>query len=104
MSSNFKGAELNYHEFDKHTFFVFKSVKHFLPYLLKYRTKAIVPYPTVRNILVQKTLGDKISFWMTTLQEYGLEIKPSTVVKGKGICKLYFESTQLLMQFRFEYR
>ena len=48
MSSNFKGVELNYHEVDKQAFVVFKAIKLFRPYLLKYRTKVIVPYPKVR--------------------------------------------------------
>ena len=74
MSSNFKGAELNYHEVDKQAFAVFKDVKHFCPYLLKSKTKIIVPYSSVRNLLVQKDLGEKRAPWMTTLQEYDLEI------------------------------
>ena len=45
MSSNFKGVELNYHEVDKQAFVVFKAINHFHPYLLKSRTKVIVPYP-----------------------------------------------------------
>ena len=31
MSSNLKGAELNYHEVDKQDFAVFKAIKHFCP-------------------------------------------------------------------------
>ena len=42
INSNFKGAELNYHEVDKQAFVVFKVVKHFRPYLLKSKTKVIV--------------------------------------------------------------
>ena len=61
MSSNFKGDELNYHEVDKQAFAVFKAVKHFHPYLLKSKTKIIVPYSSVRNLLVQKDLGEKIA-------------------------------------------
>ena len=49
MSSNFKGAELNYHEVDKQAFAIFKAVKHFRPYLLKSKMKVIVPYPLIRN-------------------------------------------------------
>ena len=49
MSSNFKGAELNYHEVDKQAFSVFKAVKHFRPYLLKSKMKIIVPYSSVRT-------------------------------------------------------
>ena len=52
MSSNLKGAELNYHEVDKQDFVVFKELKHFRPYLLKLKTKVIVPFSTMRNLLV----------------------------------------------------
>ena len=95
MSSNFKGAELNYHEVDKQAFAIFKAVKHFHPYLLKSKTKIIVPYSSVRNLLVQKDLGEKRAPWMTALQEYDLEIKPSTIVKGQGLCKLAIEAAHL---------
>ena len=95
MSSNFKGVELNYHEVDKKDFSIFKAVKHFLPYLLKSRTKVIVPYPLARNLLVQKDLGEKRAPWMTALQEYDLKIKPSMLVKGQGLCKLVAEAAHL---------
>ena len=68
MSSNFKGVELNYHEVDKQDFAIFKAIKHFHPYLLKSRMKVIVPYPSVRNLLVKKDLGEKRSPWMIALQ------------------------------------
>jgi hypothetical protein len=59
MSSGLQGAELNYPEVEKHAYTVFKVVKHFRPYLIKSKTKVIVPYPVVRNLLVQKDLGRK---------------------------------------------
>jgi hypothetical protein len=92
MSFSFKGAELNYPVVDQQDFVVFKVVKHFRPYLLKSRTKVIVPYPAVRNLLVQKELGEKRAHWMTSLQEYDLEIKPTQIVRGQGICKLVVDS------------
>ena len=55
---------------------------------MKSHTKVIVPYSTVRNILVQKDLGEKQAHWVTTLQEYDLEIKPLKIVRGQGLCKL----------------
>ena len=82
------GAELNYPEVDKQTFVVFKSVKHFRPYLLKSHTKVIVPYSVVRNLLVQNDLGEKRAHWVTALQEYDLEIKPLNIVRGQGLYKL----------------
>ena len=68
MSSAFKGAELNYPAMDQWAYTVFKAVKHFWPYLLKSRTKVIVPYLVVRNLLVQKELGEKWANRMTPLQ------------------------------------
>jgi hypothetical protein len=88
MSSGLQGVELNYPEVDKHAYAVFKVVKHFQPFLLKSKTKVIVPYPAVRNLLVQRDLEEKRENWITTLQEYDLEIKPMKIVKGQGICKL----------------
>jgi hypothetical protein len=67
MSSSFKGAELNYPVVYQQAYAVFKEVKHFRSYLLKSRTKIIVPYPIVRNLLVQKELGEKRANWVTSL-------------------------------------
>jgi hypothetical protein len=61
MSSGLQGAELNYPKVDKQAYVVFKVVKHFQPFLLKYKTKVIVPYPAIRNLLVQKRLSRKES-------------------------------------------
>ena len=44
---------------------------------------------------MQKDLGEKRAPWMTTLQEYDLEIKPSTVVKDQGLCKLSAKAAHL---------
>jgi hypothetical protein len=88
MSSAFKGVELNYPAVDRQAYAVFKAVKHFRSYLLKSRTKVVVPYPAVRNLLVQKELGEKRANWVTSLQEYDLEITPAQIVRGQGLCKL----------------
>jgi hypothetical protein len=81
---------------DQQTYIVFKDVKHFRSYLLKSRTKIVVPYPAVRNMLVQKELGEKRENWMTSLQEYDLEIVPAQIVRGQGLCKLVVDSVEKL--------
>jgi len=52
MSFGLQAVELNYTEVDKKAYVIFKVVKHFRPFLLKSKNKVIVPYPTVRNLLV----------------------------------------------------
>ena len=52
----------------------------------------VVPHPAVRSLFVQKELGERRKNWVTSLQEYDLEFKPTTIIKGQGICKLMAES------------
>jgi hypothetical protein len=93
MSSVFKGVELNYPAVDQQAYDFFKETKHFRSYLLKSRMKIIVPYPAVKNLLVQKELGEKRANWVTSLQEYDIEITPAQIVRGQGLCKLVTDST-----------
>ena len=76
MSTGLQQGELNYHAIEKQSYVFFKAMKQFRPYILKNRTKVIVPHPTVRSLFVQKELGERRGNWVTTLQEYDLEFKP----------------------------
>ena len=91
MSTVLQGAELNYPAVDKQAYAVFKVVKQFRTYILNNITKVIVPHPAVRSLFVQKELGERRGNWVTALQEYDLEFKPTTIVKGQGLCKLMNE-------------
>ena len=59
MSTGLQGAELNYPAVDKQAYVFFKAVKQFKPYILKNRTKVIVPHPAVQSLFVQKELGER---------------------------------------------
>lgn len=67
-------------------------MKHFRLYLLKARTKVIVPHPTIRSLFVQREMGERRGNWITTLHEYDLEIKPANIVWGQGLGKLAAEA------------
>ena len=68
MSTSLHGTELNYPAIDKQAYKVIKVVKHFRPYILKNRTKVIVPHPAVQTLFVQKELGERRGNQVTTLQ------------------------------------
>ena len=89
---------MKYLAIDKQAFAVFKVVKHFRPYLLRSHTKVIVPHIVARALLTQKEPGDQRGNWLTTLQEYDLEIKPTKLVKGQGLCKLMAEAQDPQME------
>ena len=42
----------------------------------------------MKNLLIQKDIGEKRANCITTLQEYDLDIKPTKIVKGHGLWKL----------------
>eukprot|EP00253_Pinus_taeda_P002777 PITA_02777 len=88
FSSNLQGAELNYSDVEKQAYVVFKAIKHFRPFLLKTHTNIIVSFPVVKNLLVQKDVGEKRANWVTSLQEYDIEIKPANIVKGQGFYRM----------------
>lgn len=96
FSSNLQGVELNYSDIEKQAYVVFKAIKHFKPFLLKIHTKIVLPFPVVRNLLVQKDVGEKKENWVTTLQEYDAEIKPTKIVKGQGCCRMLARASHIL--------
>ena len=61
-------------------------------YLLKAKTKVIVPHLAVRALFMQKEMGDERGNRLTALQEFDLEIKPTQIVRGKGLCRLAVEA------------
>ena len=75
---------------DKQAYAIFKVVKESRPYILKNQTKVIVPHPAVRSLFVQKELGERRGNWVTALQEYDLEFKPSSIVRGQGLCSVTY--------------
>lgn len=92
MRRGLQGANINYPIIDKQAFMVFKDVKHFRLCLLRSHIKIIVLHSVVRYLLVQKDLGDRRGNWLTSLQEYDLERKPTKFVKGQRLCKLMVEA------------
>ena len=67
---------------------MFKSIKYFRPFLLKTHKKVIVPFSVVRQLIIQREIGEERANSVTTLEEYDLDIKPTKIVKGQGFCRL----------------
>lgn len=52
----------------------------------------IVSYLVVRTLIVQHELGERRRNGMIVIQEYDLELKPTNIIHGQGLCKLIVES------------
>lgn len=77
---------------EKNTFDVVKSVKYFRFYILNSHTIVLVHDIVVKSILTQQDFGSKRGNWVAKIQEYDLEIKPTKLVHGKGLCQLMAEN------------
>ena len=41
-------------------------------------------------------MGERRGNWMAVVQEFDLDIKPTKIVKGQGLCKLVVEAQDLI--------
>lgn len=82
MSTQLKGAELNYSTLDKQAYALVKAVKKFRHYILCNRVHAIIPDPSVKSMLGQNKLGERRGKWMSKLQEFDIVLEPAKIVRG----------------------
>lgn len=54
---------------------------------------AYVPHPMVKDILVQKECNGTRGRWITKIQEYDIEVKPTKLIKGQDLEKMIAESS-----------
>lgn len=88
MSKNLRDAELNYKTTEKQAYALVKSLKHFRTYVGYAKITAYVPYPAIKDVLTQHDgLGSRAK-WISKIQEYDIEIKPTKIVRGQGLAKL----------------
>lgn len=58
-----------------------------------------VPHSTVKRILTQQDIGmNERASWVSKIQEFNLDIRPTNLVRGKDLCKLIFESKEEVIE------
>jgi hypothetical protein len=82
MSKVLRDLELNYSITEKQVYALVKSLKNFRNYIGYNKIKAYVPYPTVKNVLSQQDYMGTRGKWVSKIQEYDLDIKPTKIIKG----------------------
>jgi hypothetical protein len=65
-----------------------KALKAFKIYVLHSKVIAYVPTNIVKNILIQPDSDGRRGKWLEKIQEYDLEIKPTKLIKGRGLEKM----------------
>jgi hypothetical protein len=94
MNKVLRDSELNYTITEKKSYALVKSLQHFKNYVGYNKIKAYVPYPAVKDVLSQQDCMGTRGKWVSKIQEYDLEIKPTKIVKGQGLAQMLTESNQ----------
>ena len=77
---------------EKHAYAMVKTLNSFMCYVLHSQIVAYVPHNTMKDILCQTKREGRKGEWISKIQEYRLEIKPTELVKGRWIDNLLGES------------
>jgi hypothetical protein len=87
-----RDAEIWYEIMEKQAYALVKALKSFRVYVLHSKVIAYVPSASVKDILVQPNIDGRRGRWITRILEFDLDIKPTKLVKGKGIGNLLAKS------------
>ena len=68
-----------------------KALKYFCDYVLHSKIISYIPNSAIKDLLIQSDSDGKRGRWITKIQEYDLEIKPTKLVKGQGLAKVLTE-------------
>jgi len=77
---------------EKKAYALVKSLKAFTVYVLHSRVTAYVPSAFVKDILIHPNIDGRRGKWIAKILDFDLEIKPTKLVKGKGLSNLLVES------------
>jgi hypothetical protein len=92
FSRELRDAEVRYDIMEKQAYALVKSLKAFKLYILHSIIIAYVPSASVKEILIQLNIDGKRSNWIAKILDFDLEMKPTKLVKGKGLARLLAKS------------
>jgi hypothetical protein len=100
-NNTFRDSPLKYDIMEKQAYALVKALKEFRVYIFHSHTIAYVPNSSMKDILTQPDPEGKGGKWIAMLLEYDLEIKPTKLIKGKGLAKLMAQTNCELLGINF---
>ena len=88
MSRSLQNSELKYTIMEKQAYALVKSLKHFRTYVRYSKVVGYVLHSVVKDILSQQDFLGIRGKWVSKIQEYDLEIKPTKLIKRQGLAKM----------------
>ena len=94
MSQDLQDSELKYTIMEKHAYSLIKSLKHFRTYIGYSKIIGYVPHAVVKDILPQQDCLGIRGKWVSKIQEYDIEIKPTKLIKGQGLVNMLMQGNE----------
>ena len=94
MSRALQHSELKYTTMEKQAYALIKSLKHFITYVGYSKIIGYVPHATVKDIMLQQNFLGIWGKWISKIQEYDLEIKPTKLIKGQSLAKMLTQGNE----------
>ena len=94
MSRALQNSELKYAIMEKQAYALVKSLKHFRTYIGYSKVIGYVPYAAIKDIMSQQDCLGTRATWVSKIQEYDLEIKPTKLVKGRGLAQMLTQKNE----------
>jgi hypothetical protein len=88
MSKMLRDAELNYTNMEETSVCFGEVTKALQNICWIFKNNSFCASPTVKDILSQQDCLGTRGKWVSKIQEYDLEIKPTKIIKGQGLVKL----------------
>jgi hypothetical protein len=92
---------LRYDIMEKKAYALVKALKEFRTYILHSHIISYVPSNSVKDILTQPDPEGRRGKWIVVMLEYDLDIKPTKLIKGRGLAKLMVQSDYDAMGINF---
>ena len=73
---------------EKQAYALVKSLKHFRTYIGYSKVIGHVPHAAVKDILSQQDCLGIRGTWVSKIQEFDLEIKPTKLIKGQDLARM----------------
>ena len=94
MSRALQNSELKYTSMEKEAYALFKSLKYFRTYGGYSKIIGYVPHAAVKDTMSQRDCLGIRGKWVSNIQEYDLEIKPTKLIKGQGIANMLTQGNE----------
>jgi len=82
---------------EKQAYTLVKSLKHFRVYIGYSKVVGYVPHSAIKDILRQQDCLGVRGKWVSKIQEYDLEIKPTKLIKGQGLAQMLTEGNEQVL-------